>query len=329
MKNKKPILYIVVPCYNEEKGIKKNSKILLNKLVELENNSIISNASKIIFVNDGSKDKTKEIVNKLAGENDKFGVVSFVSNAGHQNAVYAGMMASKEYADIVITIDADLQQDVNAMEKFIESYNNGNDVVYGVRNDRNTDGAFKKLTAGLFYSMMKLFGSNILADSSDYRLLSKRALESLSNYKEGNLFLRGLIPCMGFNSDIVHFDVKDREDGESKYTFKKMLNLAISGITSFSVTPMHMICVAGAVCVAISLLILIINLFGLLFTKPFTDLAIMLFVTFFLFGIAIGSIGIIGEYVGTINQEVKNRPRYIIDYVLIKTKDKNEKESRK
>ena len=320
MKNKKPTLYLVVPCYNEEEGIEKNSKILLNKLDELEKKSIISNSSKIVFVNDGSKDNTETVLNKLAKENDKFGVVSFVTNAGHQNAIYAGMMVAKDYADIVVTIDADLQQDINAIEKFIDSYNKGNDVVYGVRNDRKTDGAFKKFTASIYYKLMKFMGSNVLANSADYRLLSKKALDSLANYKEGSLFLRGLIPYMGFNSDVVYFDVKDREDGQSKYTFKKMLNLAISGITSFSVTPIHMICVAGATSVFIGLLILIINLIRLLFSKPFTNMSILLVVIFILFGISIGSIGIVGEYVGTTNQEVKNRPRYIIDYVLIKTK---------
>lgn len=322
MKNKKPTLYIVVPCYNEAEGLNTNSKILLNKLNDLENKSIISNASKILFVNDGSKDNTEQILNDLAKKNDKFGVVSFVTNAGHQNAIYAGMMVAKDYADVVVTIDADLQQDINALEKFIDSYNKGNDVVYGVRNDRKTDGAFKKFTASVYYKLMKLMGSNVLENSADYRLISKKALESLSNYKEGSLFLRGLIPYMGFNSDIVYFDVKDRQLGESKYTFKKMLNLAISGITSFSVTPIHMICVAGATSVLIGLLILIINLIGLIYNKPFTSLSLLLVIIFVLFGIAIGSIGIVGEYVGTTNQEVKNRPRYIIDYVLIKTKGK-------
>lgn len=322
MKNKKPILYLAVPCYNEEAGIEKCSKMLLNKLDELEKKGIISNFSKIIFVNDGSKDNTESILNKLVKENDKFGVVSFVTNAGHQNAIYAGMMVAKDYADIVVTIDADLQQDINVLEKFIDSYNNGNDVVYGVRNDRKTDGTFKKFTASAYYKLMKFMGSNILTNSADYRLLSKKALESLSNYKEGNLFLRGLIPYMGFNSDVVYFDVKDREDGESKYTFKKMLNLAISGITSFSVTPIHMICVAGAVSLFIGLLMLIFNLIGLIFAKQFTHMSILLIIIFVLFGITIGSIGIVGEYVGTTNQEVKNRPRYIIDYVLIKTKGK-------
>ena len=325
MKRNKPILYLVVPCYNEEEGIEKSSSILLNKLKELEKKDVISNKSKVLFVNDGSKDNTKEILNKLAEKESKFAVVSFVTNAGHQPAIYAGMMIAKDYADIVVTIDADLQQDINALERFIDAYNKGNDVVYGVRNDRATDGAFKKFTAGIYYKLMKFMGSNVLENSADYRLLSKKALESLSNYKEGNLFLRGLIPYMGFNSDIVYFDVKDREAGESKYTFKKMLNLAISGITSFSVTPMHLICVAGALSVFIGLLVLLFNLLGLIFGNPFTSFDLLMFVLFVLFGITIGSIGIVGEYVGTTNLEVKNRPRYIIDYVLIDTKESNAK----
>jgi len=311
----KPILYIVVPCYNEEEGIKENSSILLNKLKELENNKEISNKSKILFVNDGSIDKTEEILNELVDKNDKFAMLSFVTNAGHQNAVYAGMIEAKKDADIVITIDADLQQDINSMSNFIELYKQGNDVVYGVRNDRATDGVFKKLSAGLYYKAMRMLGYNILENSADYRLLSKKALESLSMYKEANLFLRGLIPHMGFKSDIVYFDVKDRTQGQSKYTFKKMLNLAVSGLTSFSTTPMHLICFVGAGLVGISGLLLVIFLLGLIWNIPFTAFKAIITLMLFLSGLTIGCIGLVGEYVGTTNDQVKYRPRYIIDYV--------------
>ena len=321
MVKKTPTLFIVVPCFNEEEAIVDNSKILLDKLNELEKNKVISKKSKILFVNDGSKDKTEELLQDLVKKNNKYAMISFVTNAGHQNAIYAGMMMAKDYADIVITIDADLQQDINAIEKFIDSYKKGNDVVYGVRNDRSSDGAFKKLTASTYYKIMQFLGSNVIENSADYRLLSKKALDSLANYKETNLFLRGLIPYMGFNSDKVYFDVKERTQGESKYTFKKMFNLAISGITSFSNTPIHLICFLGGGIFFIGLLLLIINLICIIIGCRVNWLMSILFI---LFGITIGSIGIVGEYVGTTNQEVKNRPRYVIDYAIIKD-DKNEK----
>lgn len=315
-----PILYIVVPCYNEEEGIKENSLILLNKLNELIKKKVVARNSKVLFVNDGSNDNTETILNKLVDKNKEFALLSFVTNAGHQNAVFAGMIEAKKYADIVITIDADLQQDVNSMKEFIDLYKQGNDVVYGVRNDRATDGAFKKFSASLYYKLMKLLGYNVLENSADYRLLSKKALNSLEMYKETNLFLRGLIPHMGFKSDIVYFDVKDRTQGKSKYTFKKMLNLAISGLTSFSTTPMHLICLLGGLLVALSFVLLIVFLIQLICSIPFTSIKAILLLVLFLNGITIGCVGLVGEYVGTTNDQVKYRPRYIVDYVKFNKK---------
>ena len=328
MSDKKPVLYLVVPCFNESEVLDKSSRILSNKLIELENYKIISNESKVLFVNDGSTDGTESKLQDLVKSNSKFGVVSFAANAGHQNAIYAGMMVAKDYADMVVTIDADLQQDINAITKFIDAYDEGCDVVYGVRNDRKTDKAFKKTTASIYYKIMKFLGSNVLENSADYRLLSKKALNCLSEYKESNLFLRGLIPSMGLNSGVVYFDVKDREAGESKYTFKKMLNLAVAGLTSSSTTPIHLICAFGGALVVVGLLLLLVDLFILIFTTSSSNL-LLYSLLFIMFGITIGCIGLVGEYVGIINQEVKNRPRYNIDYVLIKTKEKNDKKHSK
>lgn len=315
-----PILYLVVPCYNEQEAIKDNSLIMLNKVLELESKKIISKNSKVLFVNDGSNDNTEAILIELVKKNKKFAVVSFVSNAGHQNAIYAGMMVAKDYADVVVTIDADLQQDINALGQFIDLYKKGNDVVFGVRNDRSSDKVFKKLTASFYYKLMRFMGSNVIENSADYRLLSKKALTVLSDYKETNLFLRGLIPSMGLDSDIVHFDCKDRTQGVSKYTFKKMFNLAISGITSFSTTPIHLICALGGLLVGISLLSVLINLICLCSGSDATYFGWLISLAVGLFGVTIGSIGIVGEYVGTTNQEAKNRPRYIIDYTIINNK---------
>lgn len=318
---KKPILYIVAPCYNEEEGLDKCAHIILDKLYELEKSGDISKNSKILFVNDGSKDKTEEILNKLVNENDKFAMVSFLSNAGHQNAVYAGMMTAKDNADIVVTIDVDLQQDINKIIDFINKYKEGNDVVYGVRNDRSSDSFFKKTTASLYYGFMKKMGSTLFKNSADYRLLSKKAIECLSNYPEDNLFLRGLIPTMGLTSDVVYFDVKERELGESKYTFKKMFNLALSGITSFSVMPIHYIFLLGCLLDAISLILLIVLLVSGLNALNGLYVLVTMLVGFILI-----SVGVVGEYVGTTNLQVKNRPRYIVNYTIIKKVNKrNEK----
>lgn len=316
MKNT-PILYLVVPCYNEEEVLNKTSTILLDKLNELEKNRVISKNSKVLFVNDGSSDNTKNILNDLVNSNNKYGVINFTTNFGHQNAIFAGMMVAKDYADIVVTIDADLQQDINALEKFIESYKQGNEIVYGVRNDRNTDSFFKKTTASLYYKFMKLLGCNIIANSADYRLLSKKALEVLSEYKEYNLFLRGLIPTIGLKSDIVHFDVKEREAGSSKYTLKKMANLAIDGITSFSTVPLHFICIIGFIIFAFSVILGIFTFVDWILNKNVPGYTTLLLVLLMSTGLITLSLGIIGEYIGKIYIETKRRPRYSIESVIL------------
>ena len=220
------ILYLVVPCYNEEEIIEKTIVRLKEKMNRLIAENKISVKSKVMFVNDGSRDKTLNILHRAAREDSMISVLGFSTNFGHQSAILAGMMYSREYADMVITIDADLQQDIEALDKFIACYMAGSEVVYGVRNDRNTDSFFKKTTATMYYKLLHGLGCNIITNHADYRLMSKKALSALSEYKEVNLFMRGLIPTMGFPSDVVYFDVKEREAGTSKYTFKKMLTLA-------------------------------------------------------------------------------------------------------
>lgn len=221
MKRTNTILYLVVPCYNEEEVLHKSAAVLLDKLDRLIQAGTISDKSKILFINDGSKDSTWQIIYELTRQNCKYAGLSFSRNYGHQSAILAGMMAARSKADAVVTIDADLQQDIEALDQFLECYQNGCEIVYGVRNDRDTDGFFKKSTAGLFYKLMHVLGCQTITNHADYRLMSKKALDALSEFHETNLFLRGLIPTMGFQSDIVYFDVKEREAGQSKYTLKK------------------------------------------------------------------------------------------------------------
>ena len=245
MERTTPVLYLVVPCYNEEEVIEKSAQVLGDKLRRLAQAGKIGEDSKVMFVNDGSKDRTLLLLHRIAAQDALFSVVSLAGNYGHQSAILAGMMTARQYADAVVTIDADLQQDIEALDKFLESYMAGSEVVYGVRNDRHSDGFFKKSTATMYYRLMHLLGSKVITNHADYRLMSKKALDALSEYKETNLFLRGLIPTMGFPSDVVYFDVKAREAGHSKYTLSKMVTLAMDGITSMSVRPLRLISSLG------------------------------------------------------------------------------------
>lgn len=245
MSNRPNTLYLVVPCYNEEEALPHSAQVMREKLDRLMQEGKVSPESKILLVNDGSRDKTWQLIHSLCDADPAFAGLSFSRNYGHQSAILAGMMAARQHADIAVTIDADLQQDIEALDQFLEKYQAGCEIVYGIRNDRNTDGFFKKLTANGFYGLMHLLGCNVMSNHADYRLLSKKALDALAEYKEVNLFLRGLIPTMGFQSDIVYFDVKEREAGTSKYTFRKMLTLATDGITSMSTRPIQLITIMG------------------------------------------------------------------------------------
>ena len=314
MKNK--ILYLVVPCYNEELVLEETTKQMCKKLKELISKKIISNKSKICFVDDGSSDNTWKIISELSKENNKVIGIKLSHNRGHQNALLAGLMEAKKYADMVITIDADLQQDINAIDRFVKEYYKGNEIVYGVRTSRNTDKFLKKFTSQIFYKIMSKFGCESIKNHADYRLTSKRVLNELEKYKESNLYLRGLFPYMGFKSSIIYFDVFDRFAGKSKYNFSKMLTLATDGITSFSILPIQLVFSLGITITFISLLLLMIILILFIFNKVMLGLNIIVSCMFLICGIIVTSLGIIGEYVGKTYIETKQRPKYSIEEIL-------------
>lgn len=284
-----------------------------DKLRRLQREGKIRAGSKVMFVNDGSKDSTLRLLHQTAEKDAVFSVVSLAGNYGHQSAILAGMMMARKYADAVVTIDADLQQDIEALDKFLASYMAGSEIVYGVRNDRHSDGTFKKGTATAYYKLMHLLGSKVITNHADYRLMSKKALDALSEYRESNLFLRGLIPTMGFASDVVYFDVKEREAGQSKYTLGKMMTLAMDGITSMSVRPLRMIAVIGFCVCFFSVIMCIISLVDWIQGNNVPGYTTSLIVSLIMGGITLLSLGIIGEYIGKIYMETKKRPRYIID----------------
>ena len=308
-----PVLYLVVPCYNEEEVIEKSAQVLGDKIRRLARAGQIAAGSKVMFVNDGSKDDTLRLLHRIASQDTLFSVISLAGNYGHQSAILAGMMTARRYADAVVTIDADLQQDIEALDRFLESYMSGSEVVYGVRNDRRSDGIFKKGTATLYYNLLHLLGSKVITNHADYRLMSKKALDALAEYKETNLFLRGLIPTMGFPSDVVYFDVKAREAGHSKYTLSKMVTLATDGITSMSTRPLRMISALGFIVFVFSFVMSIISLVDWARGNNVPGYTTTMIVSLLIGGVTLLSLGIIGEYVGKIYMEAKHRPRYIID----------------
>ena len=317
-----PVLYLVVPCYNEEEVVEKSAQLLNDKLQRLVSEGKVKGSSKVMFVNDGSRDNTLRLLHQIAAKDAVFSVISFAGNYGHQSAILAGMMMARKYADVVVTIDADLQQDIEALDNFLSSYMNGSEIVYGVRNDRHSDGFFKKSTATAYYKLMHLLGSNVITNHADYRLMSKKALDALSEYQETNLFLRGLIPTMGFASDVVYFDVKEREAGKSKYTLSKMLTLAMDGITSMSVRPLRMIAGIGFIVCLFSIIMCIFSLVDWARGNTVPGYTTSILVSLMMGGITLFSLGIIGEYIGKIYMETKKRPRYIIDtFVWKESKD--------
>lgn len=326
MESRGNILYLVVPCYNEEEVLGHAAAVMREKMHRLCAEGKISPRSKIMFVNDGSKDNTWKMIVELCRKDSTFSGICLSKNYGHQKAILAGMMEAKAHADMVVTIDADLQQDIEALDRFIESYQNGSEIVYGIRNDRNTDGFFKKMTATGFYGLMAALGCNVMKNHADYRLLSKTALEALAGYKEVNLFLRGLIPTMGFSSDVVYFDVKEREAGRSKYTLQKMMALAIDGITSMSTRPLRMITVLGFLVSIFSFIMIIICLVDWAMGRNLQGYTTTLVGSLLIGGLTIFSLGIVGEYVGKIYLETKERPRYFISAAI--WKDEEEKEEK-
>lgn len=311
-------LYLVVPCYNEEEALPHSSEVMKEKLNRLMAEGKVSRQSKILFVNDGSRDKTWQLIHELCDADPVFSGLSFSRNYGHQSAILAGMMAARPHADMVVTIDADLQQDIEALDQFLQRYQEGCEIVYGIRNDRNTDGFFKRTTANAFYGLMHLLGCKVMSNHADYRLLSRKALDALAEYKEVNLFLRGLIPTMGFQSDVVYFDVKEREAGTSKYTLRKMMTLATDGITSMSTRPIQLITLLGFVVSLFSFVMIVYCIIDWFYGRNVPGYTTSLVVSLLMGGLTIFSLGIVGEYVGKIYLEAKARPRYIVESFIWK-----------
>lgn len=309
------VLYIVVPCYNEQEVLPETAKRLNEKLNGLKCEKKISDKSRIVFVNDGSKDDTRKIINRLCSENKNFCGITLSRNCGHQNALIAGLDYAAERCDAAVSIDADLQDDINAIDQMIEKYQSGCEIVYGVRKSRKKDSFFKRNSALFFYKLLKFFGVEAVYNHADYRLMSKNALTALRNFNEVNLFLRGIVPLVGFKSDIVYYDRDRRFAGESKYPLKKMISFGLEGITSFSIKPIRMIFSAGLVMLAVSLIMLIyalVSYFSGHITSGWTSLILSVWA---IGGLQMVSIGIIGEYIGKVYLETKRRPRYIIEEI--------------
>ena len=309
-------LMVVIPCYNEEEVLPETSRRLVEKMDALEKKGLITPDSRVLLVNDGSRDHTWELISQLHKENPLFEGVNLSRNRGHQNALLAGLMTARGRCDVSISMDADLQDDMDAMDRFLEKYEEGCDIVYGVRNKRDTDTFFKRETALMFYRLMKGLGVDITFNHADYRLMSNRALDALSQFEEVNLFLRGLAPLVGFQSDVVTYDRSERFAGESKYPFKKMLAFAIDGITSFSVKPLRLITTAGVIIFVVSLLMLLYTLVSWITGHTVIGWTSTLASIWMIGGIQLLSLGVIGEYVGKIYNETKRRPRFIIERYL-------------
>lgn len=307
-----PKLFIIVPCYNEEEVLPVTAPLFLEKIQDLQNKGKISAGSRVLFVNDGSKDSTWEIIEKLAKENEVFLGISQSRNRGHQNAVLAGLMEARDLCDITISIDADGQDDINAMDAMVDAYLDGCEVVYGVRSSRETDTFFKRFTAESFYKFLSLLGAEVVYNHADYRLISARVLKEFANFKEVNLFLRGLIPLVGFKSTTVEYARSERMAGKSHYPLKKMIGLAVDGITSLSVKPLQLIMSFGILVAGVSFVGCIWALITALCGKSVAGWASMTCIICFVSGVQLISLGIIGEYIGKIYLETKHRPRYII-----------------
>lgn len=307
------VLTIVVPCYNEQEVLPETVHELGNILTQLVENKKVSVLSKILFVNDGSKDKTWDLISKYTKEFSYVTGIKFSRNYGHQNALLAGMSTCVDYSDMIITIDADLQDDVNAIPEMVDKFLEGNDVVYGVRNSRKTDTVFKRRTALAFYGLMRRIGVKLVPDSADYRLLSKRATIALLKFKERNLFLRGMVPLVGYKSTKVYYARKERYAGKSKYPLGKMLHFALDGITSFSIAPIHIIMYLGIITVIVSLICMIYTLVEKFTGHVVSGWSSLMISIWLLGGIQLISISVIGEYIGKIFSEVKRRPRFTIE----------------
>ncbi|MBR6519195.1 MAG: glycosyltransferase family 2 protein [Oscillospiraceae bacterium] len=307
-----PSLYIVIPCYNEQDVLPITAPMFLEKIEGLMGQGLCSENSKVLFVNDGSKDDTWDIICGLAKQNPEFKGINLSRNRGHQNALLAGLMYAKERCDVTISIDCDGQDDINAMDEMLRQFHDGCDVVYGVRSKRDTDTFFKRFTAESFYKFMRLMGAETVFNHADYRLMSKRALEGLAEFKEVNLFLRGTVPLVGYKSTSVYYERNERIAGESHYPFSKMLNLALNGITSLSTKPLRYITSIGFVMAFISFMFIVWAIVARFTGNTVAGWTSLVGIMALIGGIQLFCLGIIGEYIGKIYSEVKQRPKYII-----------------
>lgn len=308
----KPVLYIVIPCYNKEKVLPITCELFLKKIITLVKKNKIDNNSRILFVNDGSKDRTWEIICELAKKDEHYMGISQSRNRGHQNAVLAGLMEAKDKCDITISIDCDGQDDINAMDEMVDQYLDGSEIVYGVRSKRDTDTFFKRFTAEGFYKLMNLMGAEVVFNHADYRLVSSRVLKEFANFEEVNIFLRGMFPLVGFKSTSVYYERHERIAGESHYPLSKMLALAFDGITSLSIKPIRMITGLGGFIAVLSFIGVIWSVVMAILGKTVTGWASMVCIISFIGGVQLICLGVLGEYIGKIYMEVKHRPRYII-----------------
>ncbi len=312
----KPVLYLIVPCFNEEEVLPVSSSLFLSKLAELVSADVISDKSKLMFVDDGSRDNTYKIITDLAHSDSRVCALKLSRNRGHQNALLAGLMEAKDKCDITVSIDCDGQDDINAVDEMIKCYLEGSDIVYGVRKSRKSDSPFKRASAHIFYKLINAMGAESVYNHADYRLMSKKALEALSEYKEVNLYLRGMVSLVGLKSTCVYYDRFPRMAGKSKYPLGKMIALALNGITSFSVKPIRIITAVGFVIAVISFVGVMWSVIARLTGNAVNGWASTVSIICFLGGIQILSIGVIGEYIGKIYLEAKHRPRYAVDETL-------------
>ena len=313
---KSKILYIVVPCYKEEEVLPETSKRLKSKLEALIEQKKIDSDSKIMFVNDGSTDNTWKIIQELHNSDKIYSGVNLSRNRGHQNALLAGMTVAVEYADMIISLDADLQDDINAIDAMVDNYLNGYDVVYGVRSSRKTDTFFKRFTAEAFYKLMKGLGVDIVFNLADYRLMSKRAVQGLLQFKEVNVFLRGIVPQVGYPWTTVEYERAERFAGESKYPLKKMLAFAFDGITSFSIKPIRLITSLGVGISVVSIILLIWTIVTKILGGTVAGWSSLMVSIWFIGGVQLLCLGVVGEYIGKIYAETKHRPLFIIENIL-------------
>ncbi len=312
------ILYLVIPCFNEEEVLPETYKRLKDKMEVLIKQKTISKNSRVVFIDDGSSDETWEQIEHFHKQDNLFSGLKLSKNRGHQNALLAGLMTARECADVVISMDSDLQDDIDAIDRFLEQYNDGADIVYGVRSKRKKDSMFKRSTAQSFYKLMNMFGANVVYNHADYRLMSKRALDALAEFKEVNLFLRGMVTLVGFTTATVEYERSERFAGESKYPLGKMLSLAFDGITSFSIKPIRMITGLGIFIIIVCLAAIIYTLLSMMMGYVVTGWSSTMLSIWLIGGIQVASLGVIGEYIGKIYVETKARPRFIIEQFINK-----------